>query len=292
MAAMFPRFVRIDTVYKTLHGTPFTTAILVPNALTLTFKPMQTTCPLLVHFHGGGLYMGTNLDPRFTAQWFCLHPELLALCMPSQPETNAPRRPLKLTEAKSAIIVSPTYRLMPEATGLDMLDDLKDFWEWVHKSLPKYVANKWPHLTLDVDRTAVTGESAGGYLALQSAFLFSWAHIKVAMAQYCAIYQDIPAWNAWNRRSSTEDQVAADALVKEYISQIKPGAIRLSSPYPAMLELGDAIRQTGRRWEFFGDDERLKLGYGLRTAEKIPPIWIIQGTEDRIVSLTLCGEEN
>jgi hypothetical protein len=59
-----------------------------------------------------------------------------------------------------------------------------------------------------------------------------------------------------------------------------------------MLELGDAIRQTGRRWEFFGDDERLKLGYGLRTAEKIPPIWIIQGTEDRIVSLTLCGEEN
>jgi len=34
------------------------------------------------------------------------------------------------------------------------------------------------------------------------------------------------------------------------------------------------------------------LGYGLRTAEKIPPIWIIQGTEDRIVSLTICCEEN
>jgi hypothetical protein len=112
------------------------------------------------------------------------------------------------------------------------------------------------------------------------------------MAQYCAIYQDIPAWNAWNQRSSTKEQVAADALLKEYIAQIKPGAIRLSSPYPAMLEVGDAIGQTGRRWEFFGDDERLTLGYGLRTAEKIPPVWIIQRTEDRIVSLTMCCEEN
>lgn len=67
MASLFPRFERVDTVYKTLNETPFSTAILVPK----TLKSVQKTCPLLVHFHGGGLFMGTSLEPRFLSLWFC-----------------------------------------------------------------------------------------------------------------------------------------------------------------------------------------------------------------------------
>ena len=90
MATLFPRFERVDTIYKTLNGTPFPTAVLVPK----TLKSVQKTCPLLVHFHGGGLFMGTNLEPRFLSLWFCLqfsapshswHPELTQLA------TQAPR---------------------------------------------------------------------------------------------------------------------------------------------------------------------------------------------------------
>jgi acetyl esterase/lipase len=32
----------------------------------------------------------------------------------------------------SAIIISPDYRMLPEANGLDIMKDLSDFWEWVH----------------------------------------------------------------------------------------------------------------------------------------------------------------
>jgi len=77
-----------------------------------------------------------------------------------------------------------------------------------------------------------------------------------------------------------------------YLAQIKPGTMRLSSPFPApvLMELGTAIKQTGRYRELMGDDERLTLNHGLRTAEKLPPIWIMQGIDDSRVSLTLSGQ--
>jgi acetyl esterase/lipase len=177
-------------------------------------------------------------------------------------------------------VVSPAYRLLPEANGSDILEDLKDFWGWVHKSLPAFIAEKWPGLTVDLGRTATIGESAGGYLALQSASLFPLANIKAVMAQYCAIYPDIE----WYPRPSSPP-AEATAFVEDYLSNIKPGAIRLSSPFPAMLDFGGALKQTGRHREFMGDDERLTINYCLRTTQKMPPIWIMQGIEDSIVSL-------
>jgi hypothetical protein len=108
------------------------------------------------------------------------------------------------------------------------------------------------------------------------------------MAQYCAIYPDVAAW----RPPVPEAPPAADAFIQAYIAQIKPGTIRLSSPYPALRDLGQAMKETGRQREWVGNDERLTLGYGLRTAEKVPPLWIIQGTDDRVVSLTLSCEEH
>lgn len=150
------------------------------------------------------------------------------------------------------------------------------------------MAEKWPGLTLDLDRTAVFGESAGGYLSLQSALLFPplSTQIKVVMAQYCAIYPDIAEWNP----RSAEVQPEADELVDAYSANIKPGTIRLSSPFPALGDLGLAMQQTGRHREWLGDDEHLRLDYCLRTAEKVPPLWILQGIDDQRVSLTLGGE--
>lgn len=69
MASLFPRFERVDVEYKALNGTSFPAAILVPKNLIL--NTVSRSCPLLVHFHGGGLYVGTNLDPFFLSKWFC-----------------------------------------------------------------------------------------------------------------------------------------------------------------------------------------------------------------------------
>jgi acetyl esterase/lipase len=65
---LLPRFERVDTVYKTVNGTPISTAILIPK--TLVHESALKACPLLVHFHGGGLYMGTNPEPYFLSNWY------------------------------------------------------------------------------------------------------------------------------------------------------------------------------------------------------------------------------
>ena len=31
-----------------------------------------------------------------------------------------------------AILISPVYRLLPEASGTDLLTDIHDFWTWLH----------------------------------------------------------------------------------------------------------------------------------------------------------------
>jgi hypothetical protein len=65
MASLFPRFERLELVYKTLNNVPFESSILIPKDILST----EANCPLLVHFHGGGLAMGAALDPAFTSQW-------------------------------------------------------------------------------------------------------------------------------------------------------------------------------------------------------------------------------
>ncbi|OAA64727.1 Alpha/beta hydrolase fold-3 [Niveomyces insectorum RCEF 264] len=246
-------FDRVDVPYKGPNGTPFTAAILVPRAL----KAATKTCPLIAHFHGGGLYMGTNPEPSFLSRWS-----------------------LELAVTKNAIIVSPAYRLLPEATGTDILQDVLDFWDWVRTSLPTSVAATWPDLTVDLTSTAVLGESAGGYLSLLSAFHQPAGTIQVAMAQYCSIFPDIDAWRPQPVDGGPAD---AHALIDNYLATIPPGALVVSRPFPAMLDFGLACLKTGRYREWMGPDERLTLAYGLRTAKQLPPIWVLQGLEDSLV---------
>src|SRR6187431_3372559 len=80
---------------------------------------------------------------------------------------------------------------MPEANGSDILDDVKDLWDWVHTTLPSLVQSKWSNLIVDLDKIAAWGESAGGYLALQSALLFPGAKIKAVISQYCCLHPDV-----------------------------------------------------------------------------------------------------
>ena len=69
---------------------------------------------------------------------------------------------LELAEAENAIIVDPAYRLLPEASGSDVLRDVEDFWAWVHTSLAATITSLHQGLTIDLDRIAACGESAGG----------------------------------------------------------------------------------------------------------------------------------
>jgi len=59
-------FNRINLVYKTLDGISFEAAVLIPKSLT---PDPDKSYPIIVHFHGGALIVGTNPDPSFFARW-------------------------------------------------------------------------------------------------------------------------------------------------------------------------------------------------------------------------------
>ncbi|KAG6353292.1 hypothetical protein INS49_007533 [Diaporthe citri] len=60
----------------------------------------------------------------------------------------------------NAILVSPDYRLRPEATLADIIDDIRDFWVWVEDRLPNALASASPPAELDLDNIALTVELA------------------------------------------------------------------------------------------------------------------------------------
>jgi len=190
-------------------------------------------------------------------------------------------RPLELAEAHNAIIISPTYRLIPEATGGDVMDDITDFWHWVHSGLSSALLAEKPNIDLDLARIAAVGESAGGFLTLQSTLLFPDAKIKAAIAQYPSQYPDVAAFDP----PPAEVDAELNNVVSEYLRGIKPGAMRVSTPFPENLALVQAVLTTGRYREIFGDDERVTLGHALAVAKEISPMWIVQGSDDQSVSM-------
>jgi acetyl esterase/lipase len=84
----------------------------------------------LIFFHGGGLVSGSRRG-RF------------------------PPLPVKLLLDRGWAIIVPDYRLLPEASISDMLDDLKHLENWVVQNSTK--------LGFDAGNVAIGGSSAGNY---------------------------------------------------------------------------------------------------------------------------------
>lgn len=63
----------------------------------------------------------------------------------------------------SAIIVAPDYRFMPESTGLEIMEDVSDLWDWVYNKLQLSVGSD---IELDMDKILVEGDSGGLFFYL------------------------------------------------------------------------------------------------------------------------------
>ncbi|KAH6856279.1 Alpha/Beta hydrolase protein [Chaetomium sp. MPI-CAGE-AT-0009] len=259
------RFDRVDVAYKTVNNTPIETAIFIPK--TVTSSSEATTAPILVHFHGGGLVTGAAPDLLFLANWV-----------------------RDFAYSTGAIFISPSYRLAPETPAVEILDDIADFWAWVHAQLPATVHAHFPHVSADLGRVAAVGESAGGYLALQSALqLNGAARLRAAIAQYPGIFPDLPPFNPRPERPDP----ALDAVVDDYVKGLKPGVLRVSTPWPGFADVTLAAMQNGLMRGLFGEDPegKLTLRYALSKAEEVPPpVWVIQGSEDGLVAKETADE--
>ncbi|GAE00258.1 hypothetical protein AN5432.2, partial [Paecilomyces variotii No. 5] len=86
--------------------------------------------PVLLHFHGGFLVIGEKgtLPPHWLVN-ACYH--------------------------RGWVYATASYRLLPEAKGLDIIQDVVDAVCWVHENIST--------------RVIIAGSSAGGYLALAAA---------------------------------------------------------------------------------------------------------------------------
>ncbi|THC87507.1 hypothetical protein EYZ11_013049 [Aspergillus tanneri] len=91
--------------------------------------------PVLV-YHGGG-FVGDRLYEPWWSDWL-----------------------LELALAQSAMIVAPDYRLLPEATGADIMDDMDAFWTWFLRSLPSVAESQSWNVRPNADRAICARHSA------------------------------------------------------------------------------------------------------------------------------------
>ncbi|KAL1968163.1 hypothetical protein VTN77DRAFT_1998 [Rasamsonia byssochlamydoides] len=264
--AKFKNFSIIQTNYKTVGRHGIRADIVVPNSIPAGKRPV------IVRFHGGGLIIGESLFPDWFPHWL-----------------------LQLAEKYSAIIVSANYRLLPESTGLDTLDDVEDLWSWLHSHhLAKILASQHhPHpLELDLSRILTAGDSAGGLLSLSLA-LSHPDEVRATIVAYPLIDVDDPAFAAGSSTQLFQLSPDSDSVLDQHLRSIKPGDVVSSARPPNRLDLFAEVIQYGKFPEFYqrGSENsphrgRLFLLERLENPEtKLPRggIVIMHGTEDDLV---------
>lgn len=184
----------------------------------------------------------------------------------------------------SSIVVLPNYRLLPEHTGADILSDLSDFWNWFGSgSVGTFLSSAHPDLTLDldVDHVLVSGDSAGGYMALMSALTQPQEKFKAVLAQY-------PMTN-YLRAEITDTFFGMPTpkadIIDQHISSVVPGSVISSAIPPARAGLSWALAAYGRYLDYFGKDEKMWPIDKIEDVQAMPPTWIIHGGTDSAVDV-------
>lgn len=169
---LLPSFTTADVTYKTIESHPVEATLFIPQDLTAEQKAQPR--PVILRYHGGGWMTGS----RFSWEWMT-------------------RWTLEFALQHGAVIVIPDYRLMPEATGAEILSDLADVVRWLPGNLANAVAGHG--LTVDLGKTLVMGESAGGWCAMETGLLMgtgiggfpasgeSPVRIKAVLSQFGAL---------------------------------------------------------------------------------------------------------
>ncbi|MCJ1299986.1 hypothetical protein MMC08_002780 [Hypocenomyce scalaris] len=295
MDTKFAGFSRRDLVYSCINGHDLLVAVLTPEIIQER-PPAQY--PVLVHWHGGGFITGH----RTYAPWW---PNCLVPNPKPQPSTRtflplavSSQRFLELALSHNAIIISPDHRLLPEANGTDVLADVASFTSWLADQLPALAAREaWP-ASPDLSRVATIGASSGGYLAMQIALLFPERVAVKAIISVCAPLNDVSSGTAVPRGHRRilgcwpPPPRQAEAVIREYIRSIKPGAVRSEGDPVDMWPMLLSMAQQGWLPRFLGvkKNPQLDLTQTLDKVDSIPPLWISHSEQDSIIPVE-CSTE-
>lgn len=157
---------------------------------------------------------------------------------------------LELAERHNAIIASANYRFLPEVTGLDILDDVDDFWTWLHsKDLAELLKSQQElTLELDLDRIITAGDSAGGLLSVYLV-LSHPDELRAGTAAYPALGWDNPPLLP-TKRSAFIPPVPA-SFIDEYIANIKPGQVASSDLDLRRVQISQALTAHQASFKFY-----------------------------------------
>jgi acetyl esterase/lipase len=224
--------------------------------LDLYLPSKSNTSPLsiLVWFHGGGLILGHRATVK---------PHMLAI-----PESGV-------------ALISADYRLAPQVTATDILDDVQDCLFFVHDKLQDFISAS-TRIKLDTTRICVSGSSAGGYLALLAGIYSDIP--KVILAIY-------PITDPCGEFFTTSQPIPEGHIDRETVAPFldKKGVAvacsERSSPrqnfYSYMLQeaiLAELLSVTA-------NDEEMIIRKAIKKKGSFPPTYIIHGDQDKSVAV-------
>ncbi|KAH6639270.1 Alpha/Beta hydrolase protein [Boeremia exigua] len=258
-ATRFDTFDVHQTSYKRIGNSEISVGILIPKDIT------QGKHALHVKFHGGGLISGDAL----LQDWFSNYL-------------------VSFTHRTSSIIVLPNYRFVPESSGADIIDDVKDFWSWADRDLADYIRSVAPGIDVDFDRLLLSGDSSGCWCALHSVFELPEGRIKALLL----LYPMVKKWckskevlRKWGRPAPDEE------VIDTHLAQVAKGDIVSGDKQLLREELADAFSANEHRWDLaFGTDKHLHPIERLDERSTFPPSVILHGDVDTSVKLKDCED--
>jgi acetyl esterase/lipase len=187
--------------------------------------------------------------------------------------------------------VTPDYRLLPESSGLDIISDLHNFYTWLHTNLASFLSTSFPSQTPtpDLSKILITGESAGGYMAVQSVLLGETKGVKAVIAHYPMIdlkdaWYSEPGKKLICGESPSFPNGWLDQQLKT-ANSAKPITERI--PKEGEPDLFVATLLEGQYTEILGSDSRLfpleNLKRMQEQGETLTPIWMFHGDQDSII---------
>lgn len=264
----FDNFNVFTTSYKRISNHDISVDVVYKKGLTSHGSDTQ---PIIIRFHGGGLITADSMFPDFFGGWL-----------------------LELASRNRAIIVSANYRLLPESNVSDILEDVEDLWTWVHLSLPSFLNTiSGGAVACDPTQILTTGESAGGYLAVQLA-LNHPKEVRTFFAQYPMLDMK----SRWFTESFEKSIFGAPQLpktiIQDHLTKIRaqeaaPGNGKIVVSADPRFERGPlmfCMIQHGLFKDYFDVNERRLFPIDrIEDGDKLPPagglIW--HGEQDSVV---------
>ncbi|KAL4967122.1 uncharacterized protein BDV14DRAFT_198219 [Aspergillus stella-maris] len=269
MAATHPKHAGFDiipTTFKHVGEHDIRVDVLVPQ------KAAPGKRPVIVRFHGGGLLMGDSLYADFWPHWLS-----------------------DLALQHNAIVISPNYRFMPQATGLEIWSDVEDFWTWLRSGAVESLLESHSTPTEpDLDRVLLAGESAGGLLSVNAGLAYP-DDVRAITALYPALNPADKDFAEPRTEVFPFNTRTPESTIRKVLSSAPSGPIS-SAVEPQYLPLMLAAIEHGKIGPWYvrgsvGEEAKERLddlfpGRRLETpGVKIPKggIMIIQGAQDSVV---------